>query len=252
MRTLLAAVIVAGLSLAGCKGTLGAGSGTDATATGIWSGTDSASGLGVTAYVDASERATFIRDDGVQFVGTLQISGDTLSATLQGYSGFGGAFGDGSTYGAGSLNGTVTTGTTLSATLNFTTQGGSPIAGTWSLSFNTLSNSGASLGAISANYTDTVTGTVISIAGNGVMTGQNGANGCVLNGAVSISNARYDVYEVAYNYQNCTGTYAALNGVQFTGLAALNAALVPVQLTMAVAGASSAGKYGIVSILTGG
>ena len=251
MRALIMAVIAAGLPLAGCKGTVGSGTGSNATATGIWSGTDSVANLGLTAYVDINGHATFIRDDGVQFVGTLQFSGDTLTASVQGYSGFGGSFADGSTYGTGTVNGTVTTGSALNATLGFTTQSRTSIPGTWALTFSTLSKNGSSLSAISANYTDSVTATVIAIAGDGVMSGQNSANGCVLNGTASVDNASYDVYEVAYNYQNCTGVNAALNGVQFTGLAALNSTLVPVQLTMAVTGASPTAKYGIVSILNG-
>ena len=74
---------------------------------------------------------------------------------------------------------------------------------------------------MSGNYTDNVTGTVLSINNGGVMTSQNANNGCVLNGSISTSDATHDIYEVAFTYGNCTGTYAVLNGVQFTGLATL-------------------------------
>lgn len=250
MRALIMAITGAGLLVTGCKGTLMSG-GSNAAVTGIWTGTDSTTNLDVTAYIDSSGRATFIRADGVQFAGTLAVSGNTISATVEGYTDFSASFSDGSTYGAGTVSGTVATGT-LSATLDFTTQGGTAITGTWSLSFNALSNRGSSLATVSGNYTDTGTGIVIAIASNGVMSGQNSTNGCVLNGTISVINTSYDIYQVAYNYQSCTGTYAAVNGVQFTGLAALDPTLSPGQLTMAVAGASTAGKYGIISILTGG
>ncbi len=49
---------------------------------------------------------------------------------------------------------------------------------------------------------------------------------------------------------NCTGNYTALNGVQFTGLAFLNASS-PAQLTLAVTGATSTTKYAVVSTLNG-
>jgi hypothetical protein len=56
--------------LCGCNSTTddGSGSGTsNASATGVWSGNDSVSGLGVTALINAAGQATFIRGDGVQF-----------------------------------------------------------------------------------------------------------------------------------------------------------------------------------------
>lgn len=61
-----------------------------------------------------------------------------------------------------------------------------------------------------------------------------------------------NVYEVAYSYGNCTGNYAVLNGVQFTGLATLTTGSASGQLVMAVTGASSTTEYGIVSTLMGG
>jgi len=65
----------------GCNATdTGSGSSTsttDASATGVWSGSDSVSGLAVTALINSAGQATFIRSDGIQFVGTVQVSGTT-------------------------------------------------------------------------------------------------------------------------------------------------------------------------------
>jgi hypothetical protein len=86
--------------LGGCNSTTddGSGSGTsNASATGVWSGSDSVSGLGVTALINAAGQATFIRGDGVQFTGTVQVSGSTLAVTVDGYTDFGNTFSDGST-----------------------------------------------------------------------------------------------------------------------------------------------------------
>ena len=224
---------------------------TNASATGIWSGSDSGSGLGVIALINTAGQATFIRADGVQFVGSAEVSGSTLAVTVNGYSDFPTTFSDGSTYGIGTVNGTVTTGATISATLDFTTNGGTAISGTWSLTFEALSDTSSSPSAISGNYTDAVTGAVLSITSLGAMTSQNPSNSCVLNGSVSTSDPPHDIYEVAYTYENCTGTYLSLNGVQFTGLASLNTNLSPAQITMAVTGASTTSKYAIVSTLNG-
>ena len=92
---------------------------------------------------------------------------------------------------------------------------------------------------------------MISISGNGVMTGQNPANSCVVNGAITIINSSYDIYQVSLTYENCTGSYAVLNGLQLTGLAVFNPNTSPTQMTISVAGASSSGKFGIVLYLQG-
>ena len=258
--TLLAAVgSLAAISLAGCNGTgysrMNNPMPTNASATGVWGGTDSVTGLNVVGYIDSAGNAVFIRADGVQFVGASQVSGNTLVAAVVVYTNFalgsGGAFKDGSTYGLGTLNGTVATGSTLSLALSFTTNAGTTGSGSWSLTFNTVTDSGSSLTTISANYTDTATGSVISIAADGVVTGQDPTNSCVLNGTVTIINSTYDTYQVSLTYANCTGGYAVLNGLQLTGLAVLNPNTSPSQLTISVAAASTAGKFGLVLYLQG-
>jgi len=240
--------------LVSCNSSMDNGTGgttpTDASPVGVWVGSDSVSGLNVTAYINSAGQATFIRSDGVQFDGTVQVSGSTLAASVSGFSDFSSTFTDGSSYGLGTLNGTVTTGTSLAATLTFTTNGGTAISGTWSLTYEPQSTDTSSTGAVSGNYTDNVTGTVLSINNDGVMTSQNANDGCVLNGTLATSDAAHDVYEVAFTYGNCTGTYAAVNGVQFTGLATLNPSS-PQQITWAVSGASTTNKYGIITTYTG-
>jgi hypothetical protein len=237
---------------AGCNTDLdnNSSSTTDQSATGVWSGSDSVSGLGVTAIINSGGDATFIRSDGVQFTGTVQVSGSALAVTVDGYSDFGSAFSDGSTSGLGTLNGTVTTASTITASLTFTTADSSALTGSWSLTYEAVSNNASSPGAAAGNYTDTVTGAVLAINSNGVMTSQSANNGCVLNGTLSTSDTTHDVYEVAYSFEDCTGNYIALNGVQFTGLAYLNASS-PAQLTLAVTGATTTTKYAVVSTLNG-
>ena len=121
---------------AGCNTDLdnnSSGTSTDQSATGVWSGSDSVSGLGVTAIINSGGDATFIRSDGVQFTGTVQVSGSALAVTVDGYSDFGSAFSDGSTSGLGTLNGTVTTAASITASLTFTTADSTAITGSWSL-----------------------------------------------------------------------------------------------------------------------
>ena len=47
---------------------------TTQSATGVWSGTDSVTGLGVTAIINSGGQAVFIRSDGIQFTGAAQVS----------------------------------------------------------------------------------------------------------------------------------------------------------------------------------
>ncbi len=236
------------LAVAGCNGTgySKATTPTTPSATGIWTGSDTVTGQGVIGYIDTAGTAVFIRADGIQFVGPTQLSGDTFIAAVIGYPNFPAPFTDGSTYGLGTLNGTVASGSTLMLTLSFTTNGGTPLADSWSLTYSTLSNSGSSLSVLAANYTDSASGSVLSISANGVMSSQNATTGCVLNGTASIINSAYDIYQVSLTYGNCTGTYAVLNGVQFTGVAVLNPSTSPSQLTIEVAGASATGKFALV------
>ena len=247
---------LAALVLVGCNSPTdanGSGTGTtDASATGVWSGTDSVTGLAVTAFIDSSGQAVFFRSDGVQFTGAVQVSGTTLAVTVDGYSDFPATFSDQSTFGIGTLNGAVTTATGITATLTFTTNGGTTLPGSWRLNFLAQSNTASSTGAVSGNYTDNATGAVTSINSAGEMTSQNPGNGCVLNGSISTNDTSHNIYQVAFSYGSCTGMYAVLNGVQFTGLASLNTSSAPAQLGMAVTGASSAARYAIVSTLTGG
>jgi hypothetical protein len=225
---------------------------TNQSASGVWSGSDSVSGLGVTAIINSAGQGAFMRSDGVLFTGVTQVSGSSLAVTVDGYPDFSATFSDGSDYGIGTLDGSVMSGTTLTGTLTFTTNGNTSIPGNWSLSYQAISNNNSSSAAISGNYTDTVTGAVIAISTAGVLSGQTAANGCALSGSVATSDSAHNVYEVAYSYKGCTGTYAVLNGVQFTGLATLNANLSPAQILMAVTGTASttADKYALVSSLT--
>jgi hypothetical protein len=238
--------------LSGCTGSdtdTGTSTTSNQSAVGIWSGTDSVTGLAVTAIVNSSGESSFLRSDGVQFAGTAQVSGSSLAVAVDGYSNFTTTFSDGTTTGVGTISGTVTTATTMTAALSFTTSGGTAITGTWTLSYNALSTLASSLAAVSSNYTDGVTGATVSIDGLGDVNSQDPTTGCILNGTISTSDTAYDVYQLNFTYKSCTGNYAVLNDVAMTGLAVLNSSVSPQQLVIAVTGQSSGGSYGIISYL---
>jgi hypothetical protein len=239
--------------LGGCTGTsddTGSSTTTTQSAVGIWSGTDSVTGLAVTAIINSSGESEFLRSDGVQFAGTAQVSGSSLAVAVDGYSNFTTTFSDGTTTGVGTISGTVTTSTTMAVNLSFTTSGQTTITGSWTLSYNSLSTLASSLATVSSNYTDGVTGATVSIDGVGDVNSQDASTGCVLNGTISTSDTGYDIYQISFTYKNCTGSYAVLNNVDMTGLAVLDTGVSPQQLVIAVTGQSSGGSYGIVSYLS--
>jgi hypothetical protein len=237
--------------LAACGGG-GYGSGmtvTNASPGGIWTGTDSISGLAVVGLVDEAGEFHFIRTDGVQYVGQAMVSGNTVSANFDGYTPFGSTFPDNSTHGMGTLSGTVQERSSLSGNTMFVTDANSTSNGTISLTFNALYNSGSSFSAIAGNYTDPATGDTVSVSSAGVIFSQDATTGCVVNGNVSIINAAYDAYAVSYTYGNCIGTAAVLNGVQFSGLGTLDINTNPVQAIIGVNGKSGAVSYAVVLTL---
>ncbi|HEX4050804.1 MAG TPA: hypothetical protein VHY19_08015 [Steroidobacteraceae bacterium] len=235
---------------------------TAGSAAGIWTGTDSATNLELTGYIDANGQADFIRSDGVQFTGTAQVSGTTVNISLSGYTQYGYEFSDGSAFGTGTFSGTVASGSTLSGSVDFTTADDTTIDGSWSLTFDSLYDTASSLDAISGTYTDNLAAvtdgvdplnaTSLTISSDGVLYAQGSADGCVANGTVTVVSASADVYQVSYTLANCTGSDAVLNGVDFSGLAELNTDASPQALVLAVTGTSSSGAYySIASELSG-
>ena len=245
MKNLVAFVLLT--LLAACGGGSGSQLTTvDASPGGIWKGIDPISGLALVGLVDEMGNFHFLRGDGVQYVGKASVSGNAVSAAFDGYAPFGSVFPDNTTHGMGTLSGTVHERSSMSSNVQFTTDANSSSSGALALTFDGLYNSGSSLAAIAGNYTDTVSGDTVSVSGAGDIFSQDAATGCVINGTVSIINAAYDAYAVSYSYANCTGTAAVLNGVQFSGLGALNATVNPAQVLIGVTGKSGAVSYAFV------
>jgi hypothetical protein len=106
-----------------------------------------------------------------------------------------------------------------------------------------------------AEGVDPLVGASVSITTAGEISGQNPNNSCVINGTVSVINSAHSVYQVSYTLANCvdtaSGSFSALNGVAFTGLAYRDPSYNPVLVTVGVTGTDSAGHhYGIVSQLS--
>lgn len=224
-----------------------------ASAAGIWTGTDSATGLQMIGFIDSSGQADFILSNGVQFSGSEQVAGTAVAMSLDGYTQFGAQFSDGSTYGVGTFNGTVSSGSSITGTLSFTTSGDSATTSNWSLTFSSLYDTSSPVSAVSGTYTesasavsqglDPLSGATVSISQSGMLSGQNSTNGCELNGTISNSNTSYDVYQISYTYESCTGAYSVLDGIQFTGLAYYNTSASPAEFVIGATGVNGSGTY---------
>lgn len=257
---LITIVLCVSAGVAGCGGGTneltgsGLGSGTgngsgsstvNASPGGVWKGTESVSGAQVSGIADEVGDFYFERSDGVVYAGTATTSGNSLSATFDGYVLNGNAFPDGTNHGTGTLSGAIKARTSITATTQFRTDGGNSSTGSLSLNFDSLYNSVSSLTTISGNFTNPADGSVVTIDSNGTIFSQNAKSGCVLNGTIYIINANYNAYRVVFQLSSCTGQSFDLNGVQFTGLATLDTSVTPQAVFVGVTGSSGSVKYAL-------
>src|ERR1700739_4538419 len=149
---------------------------------GIWNGMDSDSTLSVTGVIDESGHMRFMRADGIEYVGTVVTSGNSISANFDGYTPIGSSFSDGSTHETGMLSGMISARVSITASTQSTTDKGAVSKGTLALTFNPLYNQPSALAAIAGNYLEAGSSTAVSIDANGAIFSQDATTGCVVNG----------------------------------------------------------------------
>jgi hypothetical protein len=187
--------------------------------------------------INQSGKFYFVRSDGVIFVGTISVQANAVSGQFDGYPPADSTFSDGSEYGSGSFSGTISPQTSIAATLQFKTEFGSTSSsGALTLTYDSQYLGIPSLSAISGNWTDPVSGDVISITTAGEVSWQDPTTGCVGNGTVIAESSGGNIYDVQLNYNNCQGAYAALNGGTFTGFATTDSAVSPERAVVGVTG----------------
>jgi hypothetical protein len=241
------------LVLAGCGGS-GDGGGTvganppasNASPGGIWRGNESVSGLQVVGIVDESGNFHFIRGDNVQYTGTATVSGTSLQGSIDGIVPLGFVFADGSAHGTGTITATVQARKSITAATQFKTDNGTSNSGTLNLTFDALYNRPSSLATLSGNFTNTANNVVVTVGTNGSLFSQDAKTGCVLNGTAGVSNASYNAYKIQFDYASCTGSAAALNGVQFSGLGTLDNTVAPERILVGATGKSGNVEYSVV------
>lgn len=239
------------LALAGCGhrgGEATGDSGPTQSMGGVWNGTDAA-GQPVVALVDEAGEFHVILDDGTQYAGTASTTGDVVSASaerLQRRSGSGGPNGS-ATSGpeAVTLKGKVQQRQSMSISVAPAAGAPSFAPETFSLQFNASYNDPSSLAMIAGVYQDPSSGQMITVNGSGTLFWQDTNSGCLAEGAVSIIDPHYDLYEVQFQYSGCQGPLADLNGMEFLGLGTLDTSTQPAQLIIGDTGEKSGHGYAI-------
>ena len=216
------------LALAGCGGGSGSGGSITPPASaaspgGIWTGTDSGTGLEVTALVTESGQAQVIRSDGAQYFGNVTVSGNnSISATIDGVTLYGTTFPDGSVHGTGKVTGTLTERSSIQAKVSFTTDKGESTTSSVTLAFQSIYTAAPNIGNFAGNWIDSGSGDVISITSGGALFVQDPNSGCVINGQINIVQTNYNLWAASIDYANCTGPWSILNGLEFAGFVELN------------------------------
>ena len=185
---------------------------------GIWMGTDSSTGMQVTALIAESGQMQLIRSDKAQLFGAITISsGNTISASIDGIAPFGGSFPDGSIHGTGKITGTLSARSSIQATITFTTDSGESTTSSVSLTFQSSYLTQPNVSSLSGSYTDSATGPTVTIDSGGALFAQDSSSGCVINGQINVVQGNYNLWAASVYYANCRGSSAALNGLQFSG-----------------------------------
>ena len=216
---------------------------TDSSPGGLWQGTITAGGATQQLFGLIAEdgRFHFFQEDGVQYFGTLGVTGNQLTASFSGAPFEGTTFADGSIKGTGTLSGTIQQRSKITISATFTTANSTVTNATATVSYSADYDVDSAVATISGNFTNAVTpGTdTLSITTAGVFSYNDAAvTGCMANGTISIIDARFNLYAVEFTYANpsCTGGLSTRNGVQFTGLATIDKTQNPSLMVLAVHG----------------
>lgn len=214
---------------------------------GIWTGTDN-SGNDVIALATETGRFHFldVTNDAQGFGSGSVANGNAVALSYTVVPALEDVLSDGSTSAACTGTGTVQERQSLSVSVNCTSSASS-WTGSATLTYNPAYDRDSSLPAVAGNYEDF--GDVLTIDANGVVFEQSATSGCVLNGQVSIIDANWNAYDVAFTVSNCQGAQAVLNGSAWDGIAALELEAGSETLIAAFTGTVQGATFSLISAL---
>ena len=182
---------------------------------GLWRGKDPISGKPLVALIAENGASQYVRDDGVQYFGLTANFGGKLEGMLSV------AAADG-LQGSARLQGTTEAGTSITAKLTVTPKTGAAQTGDLALTFDAAYKKASSLAAVAGNFRNAAGGATINVNASGVVFSQDANTGCVINGAVSVIDARFNAYGVKLSFTSCKGSLANLNTTTAYGLMTLD------------------------------
>lgn len=181
---------------------------------GLWRGKDPISGKAMVALIAENGASQYVREDGVQYFGFTAIFGGKLEGMLSV------AAADG-LQGSARLQGTADAGASITGKLTVTPKAGAVQTGDVALTFDAAYKKASSLAAVAGNFR-TAGGATVNVNASGVVFSQDAATGCVINGSVSVIDARFNAYGAKLSFTSCKGSLANLNTTTAFGLMTLD------------------------------
>jgi len=177
-------------------------------ATGVWEGTFTDTGTyAVIGLIRGGQARIFSAQEGVLYEGPVTVNGTNLTATLEVVDAVAGH------YTSINLTGTVVTGGSINGTYTDNAPGGVR-NGSFSLTYDAVTERGASLATTDANWSDSASSITLAIDATGDIAGADTA-ACVYNGTLAAPDPAINVYDIAMDVSSC-----GING-SYTGFAAV-------------------------------
>lgn len=216
---------------------------------GIWVGTDPISLTPVLGLVAETGELFFNAggaiNGGVYYVGQFTVDGNTINADIDAIAMQSSHYPDSATWGMGTLGGQIIERTSIDGGVTVNTYPAPPAEGhtysnSLSLTFSSQYNRASSLATIAGNYGPS--SLALTISADGVLFAQDAVTGCVINGAITTIDTRFNMYAVTLSTMNCAAELGVPDGAQLKGLATLNNSQVPEYVLIRVADTVSAMK----------
>ncbi len=188
--------------------------------------------------ISETKQFHFFQADGVQYFGTLNVSGTRVTSSFTGVPGAGNTFADGSIQGSGTLTGTVQDRSTITFTATFTTANNTVTNASVTLTYDHSYDADSALATVAGNYKSVVatSSETLNIAADGVLFIQDPDTQCAANGTVTLIDAAYDLYNVELTFASCVAPADVLNGLHLTGLLTIDSTSSPNLMILAMHG----------------